>query len=668
LGISNLQDVLFYLPFRYQDRTRLTSLRNARPGEEIVVEGSVVTSEIVMSRRRSLKCVIEDDTSSLTLRFFHFSSAQKNNLTPGTRIRCFGEVRHGATGFEMYHPEYSLLTGAKHLGLEETLTPVYPTTEGVSQARLRSIATQTLALLETSPLMKDWLAEVPLERFNFPALLTAILYVHKPPVGASVARLEAGQHPAQQRLAFEELLAHHLSLQQGRDIIRRQRAPRVNPPGKKVAQFRSGLPFSLTDAQRRVVTEIEHDMQQDQPMLRLLQGDVGSGKTVVAALAATLSHENNYQTAIMAPTEILAEQHLVNFNNWFSPLNIELAWLSGKLKGKKRQQQLDLIASGAANVVIGTHALFQNDVSFANLGLIIIDEQHKFGVHQRSALREKGVSADYLPHQLIMTATPIPRTLTMSVYADLDCSIIDQLPPGRSPVTTTVISDVRRPDVIQRVEKACQEGKQAYWVCTLVEESEVLQCQAAEATAKQLSEALPDITVALVHGRMSSSEKAGVMERFKQGEVSLLVATTVIEVGVDIPNASLMIIENPERLGLAQLHQLRGRIGRGAIHSHCLLMYQAPLSQSSKQRLGVMKQTTDGFRIAEEDLKIRGPGDVLGTRQTGDISFRIADIVRDQGMLEAVQQVADQIRTSDHSCIQPIIDRWIVDADRFSNV
>jgi ATP-dependent DNA helicase RecG len=589
-------------------------------------------------------------------------------MAAGTRIRCFGEVRHGATGYEMYHPEYTLLKADNPPALEKTLTPVYPSTEGVSQARLRSITSQTLALLEASQLMKDWLAEIPLDRFRFPDLLNAIVYVHKPPPGASVTLLEAGQHPAQQRLAFEELLAHHLSLQQGRDKVRCHLAPRLKPPGKKVTQFLSRLPFELTDAQKRVVTEIERDMQQDQPMLRLLQGDVGSGKTVVAALAATMSHENNFQTAIMVPTEILAEQHLSNFSNWFSPLNIGLAWLSGKLKGKKRQEQLDLIASGAADVIIGTHALFQDDVKFDKLGLIIIDEQHKFGVHQRLALREKGVSTDYLPHQLIMTATPIPRTLTMSVYADLDCSVIDQLPPGRSPVTTTVISDGRRSDVIERVQKACQEGRQTFWVCTLIEESEVLQCQAAEATARQLSDALPNIAVDLVHGRMSPPEKARVMERFKLGEISLLVATTVIEVGVDIPNASLMIIENPERLGLAQLHQLRGRIGRGATHSHCLLMYHAPLSQSSRQRLGVMKQTTDGFRIAEEDLKIRGPGDVLGTRQTGDISFRIADIVRDRGMLESVHQIADQIRSTDQRCIQPIIDRWILDADRFSNV
>lgn len=668
LGISNLQDVLFYLPFRYQDRTRLTPFNMARPGEEIVVEGSVVSTEIVMSRRRSLKCVIEDDFSSLTLRFFHFSSAQKNSLIPGTRIRCFGEIRHGATGYEMYHPEYSLLNSIKPPGLEKTLTPVYPSTEGVSQNRLRSIVTQTLGLLKSTQPMQDWLADVQLDRFNFPDLLTAILYVHKPPVGASVSKLETGLHPAQQRLAFEELLAHHLSLQQGRDKVRRQRAPKIKAPGKKVSQFLSKLPFSLTSAQRRVFEEIRSDMQQDQPMLRLLQGDVGSGKTVVAALAATLCHESHFQTAIMVPTEILAEQHLANFSSWFSPLNITVAWLSGKLKGKKRQEQLDLIASGTADVIIGTHALFQNDVAFAKLGLIIIDEQHKFGVHQRLALREKSVSTNYLPHQLIMTATPIPRTLTMSVYADLDCSVIDQLPPGRSPVTTTVISDGRRSDVIERVHKACREGRQAYWVCTLIEESEVLQCQAAEATAKQLTDVLPDIEVALVHGRMSSSEKVEVMNKFKQGKLSLLVATTVIEVGVDIPNASLMIIENPERLGLAQLHQLRGRIGRGTTHSHCVLMYHAPLSQSSRQRLGVMKQTTDGFKIAEEDLKIRGPGDVLGTRQTGEISFRIADIVRDQFMLDSVHQIAEQLRTNDKQCVQPIIDRWIGDADRFSNV
>ncbi len=668
LGISNLQDVLFYLPFRYQDRTQLTPLNSARPGMEIVVEGTIIHAEVVMSRRRSLKCVIEDQVASVTLRFFHFTSTQKNNLRNGARIRCFGEVRHGASGYEMYHPEYTLLTASDSSPLENTLTPVYPLTEGISQNRLRSITNQVLDLIKGTDRMIDWLADIPLHDFAFPDLLSAIQYVHRPPAGAEVSLLESGLHPTQQRLAFEELLAHHLSLQQGRDKVRRQKSPRVKPPGQKVSALISRLPFDLTNAQRRVRAEIEQDMQQHQPMLRLLQGDVGSGKTVVAALAATLAHENNFQTAIMVPTEILAEQHLANFSNWLSPIDIRIAWLSGKLKGKKRQEQMDLIASGAADVIIGTHALFQNDVVFANLGLIIIDEQHKFGVHQRLALRKKGVNSEYLPHQLIMTATPIPRTLTMSVYADLDCSTIDQLPPGRSPVTTTVIPDGRRADVIQRVQQACREGSQAYWVCTLIEESEALQCQAAEVTAKQLSDALPDIKVALVHGRMSAQEKAEIMESFKAGHASLLVATTVIEVGVDIPNASLMIIENPERLGLAQLHQLRGRVGRGSARSHCVLMYHTPLSQASRKRLQVMKETNDGFKIAEEDLKIRGPGDVLGTRQTGDIKFRIADVVRDQPMLDAVHKVAGQIRAENDHCIQPIIDRWIADQDGFSSV
>jgi ATP-dependent DNA helicase RecG len=568
----------------------------------------------------------------------------------------------------MYHPEYILLPNGISLPLETTLTPVYPTTEGISQAKLRSVVLQALDLGNKGTLMHDYLSGISSTLHPFPTLLSSIQCVHQPPVDVDTSQLEEGTHPAQQRLAFEELLAHHLSLQKSRDRVLSHSAPATLPPGKKISEFLDNLEFSLTRSQSRTFTEIATDMQQGQPMLRLLQGDVGSGKTVVAAMAAILARENGYQTAIMAPTEILAEQHLENFTRWLEPLDIQIAWLSGKLKGKKRLEQLSRIDDGSASVIIGTHALFQADVHFSDLGLVIIDEQHKFGVHQRLALKEKGVRRQIHPHQLIMTATPIPRTLTMSIYADLDCSVIDELPPGRTPVVTTVFPDRRRDEIIKRVEQACTSGRQAYWVCTLIDESEALECQAAEATAKLLRESLPGLQVGLVHGRLPAAEKASTMADFKSGLIHLLVATTVIEVGVDVANASLMIIENPERLGLAQLHQLRGRVGRGSTESHCLLMYRAPLSELSRQRLTVMRETNDGFKIAEEDLRIRGPGDVLGTRQTGDISFRIADVVRDAYLLDYVREVGTRIRQSRRAVIEPIIDRWLVNAERYSNV
>jgi len=668
IGIDSVQDVLFHLPFRYEDRTRLTPLNQLVLNSEAVIEGTILQTRTVYGRRRSLMCTIEDGCGFLTVRFFHYSSAQEKNLMAGSQLRCFGEVRRGATGYEMYHPEYTFLTDGVSLPLETNLTPVYPATEGISQAKLRSIVVQALDLVNKGQLMHDYLSGISSELYPFPALLESVQCVHQPPVDVDTSQLEEGTHPAQQRLAFEELLAHHLSLQKSRDRVLSQSSPATLPPGKKVSEFLSNLEFSLTSSQSRTFSEIANNMQHGQPMLRLLQGDVGSGKTVVAAMAAILAKENGYQTAIMAPTEILAEQHLQNFTRWLEPLDVKIAWLSGKLKGKKRLEQLSMIYDGSAAIVIGTHALFQDDVHFSYLGLVIIDEQHKFGVHQRLALKEKGVTHQLHPHQLIMTATPIPRTLTMSIYADLDCSVIDELPPGRKPVVTTVFPDSRRDEIVKRVEQACTTGRQAYWVCTLIDESEVLECQAAEATAKLLQQSLPSLQVGLVHGRLSAKEKASTMADFKSGAIHLLVATTVIEVGVDVANASLMIIENPERLGLAQLHQLRGRVGRGSTESHCLLMYHAPLSELSKQRLAVMRETNDGFKIAEEDLRIRGPGDVLGTRQTGDISFRIADIVRDAYLLDYVREVGAYIRKSRQAVIEPIINRWLENAETYSNV
>lgn len=666
LGITQIQDLLFHLPLRYQDRTRIVPIGSLQTGDEVVVEGEVRVSDIQMGRRRALLCRIQDGTGTLTLRFFHFSAAQKNGLAPGKRIRCFGEARPGPNGLEMVHPEYR---ASGNDGLQPTdthLTPVYPMTEGLQQNKLRKLMEQALSWLDTGHIEELLPASVR-SYWKLPELKAALRYLHTPPVDADQHLLLAGKHPAQRRLAFEELLAHHLALLKLRQQIQQDGAPAMAATGHFAQPFLAQLPFSLTNAQQRVSQEVAADLAQPRPMLRLIQGDVGSGKTMIAALAALQAVENGFQAAIMAPTEILAEQHFNNFQAWLEPLGIQVAWLVGKLKGKRREQQLASIADGSAQVVVGTHALFQDEVRFYNLGLAIIDEQHRFGVHQRLSLREKGRDGIQTPHQLIMTATPIPRTLTMSAYADLDCSIIDELPPGRTPVNTVAIDDSRRDQVISRVRTACQEGKQVYWVCTLIEESEALQCQAAEVTAEQLKERLAELRIGLVHGRMKAAEKAEVMQRFKQAELDLLVATTVIEVGVDVPNASVMIIENPERLGLSQLHQLRGRVGRGSVASHCVLMYHAPLSKQGKERLAVMRQTTDGFRIAEKDLELRGPGEVLGTRQTGDMQFRIADLQRDSDLLDAVRDAAAQL-TQEPTLTSAITRRWLAQGEEYGHV
>ncbi|MBN3562042.1 ATP-dependent DNA helicase RecG [Aliamphritea spongicola] len=666
LDILTLQDLLFHLPMRYQNRTRIMPIGSLRPGDEGVIEGDIKGADIVMGRRRSLVCRLQDGTGTITLRFFHFSAAQKNNLKVGSRLRCFGEIRTGASGLEMYHPEYRKVDDSVLTPVEEALTPIYPTTEGLNQARFRALTENALLALESGTL-NELLPEDILHRWRLPPLNESVRYLHRPPVDADTESLAEGTHPAQRRLAFEELLAHHLSLQKLRQKTREKGAPQMPLNSSYIQQFLDQLPFPLTGAQQRVGNEIAQNLAEPFPMLRLVQGDVGSGKTVVAALAALQAVGGGYQAAIMAPTEILAEQHFNNFSQWLEPLGLNVAWLAGKLKGKKRDAQMVAISSGDAQVVVGTHALFQDDVTFANLGLVVVDEQHRFGVHQRLALREKGRTDSRAPHQLIMTATPIPRTLTMSAYADLDCSIIDELPPGRTPVNTVVISDQRRPEVVQRVKEACEQGRQVYWVCTLIEESEALQCQAAEVTAEELQTALPGLRIGLVHGRMKPAEKAEVMGRFKAAELDLLVATTVIEVGVDVPNASVMIIENPERLGLSQLHQLRGRVGRGSVESFCLLMYHAPLSQHGRERLAVMRETTDGFRIAEKDLELRGPGEVLGTRQTGMMAFKVADLQRDSDLLTRVKQVAGQlnINNGQHDAI---IQRWLGRDEQYANV
>jgi len=662
-GIREIEDLLFHLPLRYQDRTQVTPIAAAREGVDVVIEGEVKLADIVYGKRRSLVARIQDGSGTLTLRFFHFSAAQKSNLQPGTRLRCFGQVRRGGSGLEMYHPEYRQI-GTTGEELDESLTPIYPTTAGIGQNQWRSLCAQAIVYLKRAELREL----LPKSYSRAMGLSSALVYLHSPPPDAALELLREGAHPAQLQLALEELVAHNLSLHQLREQHQRDGAPSL-PLGPDTLQpLLDELGFILTAAQQRVSGEIARDLSKPWPMLRLLQGDVGSGKTVVAACAALQAISNGYQVAIMAPTEILAEQHWRSFSSWFEPLGIEIGWLTGRLKGKKREQTTTRIASGETALVVGTHALFQNDVEFARLGLVIVDEQHRFGVHQRLALTEKTKPELGRAHQLVMTATPIPRTLSMVAYADLDCSIIDELPPGRQPVSTALIDSSRRDQIVERVASACGEGRQAYWVCTLIEESDVLQAQAAEAVAAQLREQLPELEIGLIHGRLKPAEKETAMAAFKKGDTALLVATTVIEVGVDVPNASLMIIENPERLGLAQLHQLRGRVGRGSEASHCVLLYKSPLSANGKARLTVLRESSDGFVIAEKDLQLRGPGEVLGTRQTGLMEFRVAQLPAHAHLLDQVQSVASSIIDGHPELVEPLIQRWTGTSSEFAKV
>ena len=657
LGWRTVQDVLFHLPFRYQDRTRLVPIGSLRPGQEALVSAKVELADVVFRGRRSLLCRVSDGTGHLTLRFFHFSGAQQQNLERGRLLRIFGEVRLGPSGPEMIHPEYEALGEAAMAEAETSLTPFYPVTEGVHQLSVRKLVAQ--ALDQYLVRLPEWLPEELLATLKLPTLQEALLTVHRPPPRADVAELELGRHPAQRRLVFEELLAHHLSLKRLRARLQEQQAPPLPGSGKLAKPLLASLPFELTAAQQKVLDEIRADLARNHPMQRLVQGDVGSGKTIVAALAALAAVEDGFQVAIMTPTELLAEQHWRNFNHWLQPLGIEVAWLSGKLSARNRRNMLELISSGRAPVAVGTHALFQNEVEFAKLGLVVVDEQHRFGVHQRLLLREKGRLNGRVPHQLIMTATPIPRTLAQAFYADLDVSVIDELPPGRKPVETVVLPDTRRAEVVARVHAACREGRQTYWVCPLIEESDLLQAEAATETAALLTAALPELRVALVHGRLKPAEKEAVMRAFKEGATQLLVATTVIEVGVDVPNASLMIVENAERLGLSQLHQLRGRVGRGAAQSSCVLLYHAPLSENARVRLSILRETNDGFEIARRDLEMRGPGEVLGTRQTGEQAYHIADLLRDQAMLPHIEHAAQLLQEKYPQHITPLIRRWL---------
>ncbi|MDF7679701.1 ATP-dependent DNA helicase RecG [Enterobacteriaceae bacterium ESL0689] len=666
MGLCTVQDLLLHLPSRYEDRTRLYPISDLLPGMYATVEGEVLNCQVTFGGRRMMTCQINDGSATLTLRFFNFNAAMKNSLVTGRRVLAYGEAKRGKYGAEMIHPEYHLQGERKTAELQETLTPVYPTTEGVKQATLRKLTDQALALLDTcaiSELLPPQLAQ------GMMSLPEALRTLHRPPPSLQLGDLEKGLHPAQQRLILEELLAHNLSMLALRAGARRHHALPLAADDRLSGQLLAALPFQPTAAQQRVSAEIASDMARDVPMMRLVQGDVGCGKTLVAALAALNAITHGKQVALMAPTELLAEQHVSQFRHWFAPLGIEVGWLTGKQKGKARQTQQEAIAAGQIQMIIGTHAIFQQHVQFHNLALVVIDEQHRFGVHQRLALWEKGQQQGFYPHQLIMTATPIPRTLAMTAYADLDTSLIDQLPPGRTPVTTVAIADSRRQEIIDRVQHACtQEARQAYWVCTLIDESEVLEAQAAEATCEELRQALPALNIGLVHGRMKPADKQAVMRAFKQGELHLLVATTVIEVGVDVPNASLMIIENPERLGLAQLHQLRGRVGRGAVASHCVLLYKSPLSKTAQKRLQVLRDSNDGFVIAQQDLAIRGPGELLGTRQTGAAEFKVADLLRDQAMIPNVQRIARHIHQHYPQQAQALIERWMPETERYSRV
>jgi ATP-dependent DNA helicase RecG len=665
-GLLTLQDLWLHLPLRYEDRTRVQPIAGLLPGIAAQVEGRVEAVERGFRWRPMLRVTVGDASrASLGLRFFHFNAAQAAQFLPGRRIRVYGEPRPGGRGLEIVHPSYRFLAEDDAGPLRDALDPVYPAVEGLGALTLSKLIDAALQRLPDAEALELLPADL-LRGLGLPSLREALLAAHRPPVGTALDALATGTHPAIRRLALEEMLAHHLSLRRQRIALRAHGAVPVPGNGGLARALRGTLPYSLTGAQSRVLAEVAADMAQPAPMLRLVQGDVGSGKTVVAALAALEAIAAGRQAALMAPTELLAEQHLANFRRWFEPLGVRVAWLAGKVSGRARREVLAEIAEGRAGMVVGTHALMQAGVAFSDLALAIVDEQHRFGVHQRLALRDKGLSGSRVPHQLVMTATPIPRTLAMSAYADLDVSVIDEMPPGRTPVTTVALSGERREDVVARIRAACAEGRQAYWVCTLIDESDELEAQSAQATFDTLQAALPDLRVGLLHGRMKPADKAAVMARFKEGALQLLVATTVVEVGVDVPNASLMVIENAERLGLAQLHQLRGRVGRGAEASSCVLMYKPPLSQLARERLDLMRRTTDGFLVAEKDLELRGPGELLGTRQTGLAGLRVADLVRDAALLPTVHHAAEWLLAEAPDLAERVVARWVGGAARFA--
>lgn len=692
LEIHSVKDLLFHFPARYQDRTQIQPMRGLQPGDHAVIEGVIKSVSTPPKGRTKLLCELTDGIGRVHLRFFHVLSFQVDLLKPGTRLRCYSEVRLGPKGLEMTHPELQVIAEGRTIPVDQHLTPIYPATDGLSQYMLRKLTTNALELLHNENLFIELLPASLLQSLNFPTFKEAVHFIHRPPREILPQTLVESNTTPQKRLIFEELIAHRISLLHIKQLFQAQSGIAFTSPGKLSEKFIAQLPYVLTGAQQRVLQEIQHDLSRTHPMLRLVQGDVGSGKTVVAALAMLQAVENGYQAAMMAPTDLLAEQHYRNFEKWFTPLGVKVVFLSGNVKGTSRTAALKAIESGEAQIILGTHALFQDGVHFSKLALVVVDEQHRFGVHQRAMFREKGIKselgsgtnadeskvesksnvsatrAQIYPHQLVMTATPIPRTLAMSFYADLDVSIIDELPPGRTPIVTSVIASSRREEMIARVRDACAQGRQVYWVCPLIEESELLNAEAATNIAAQLHDLLPELRIDLIHGRMRADDKESAMKLFQQGKTQLLVATTVIEVGVDVPNASVMVIENAERLGLSQLHQLRGRVGRGTTASHCLLLYQYPLSDMAKERLAVMRESTDGFVIAQRDLELRGPGEVLGTKQTGALSFRVADLLRDSALLPNVHQAADLIMREHTDIIDPLIKRWLGKGKEYGKV
>ncbi|MBI2285912.1 MAG: ATP-dependent DNA helicase RecG [Nitrosomonadales bacterium] len=669
LGIHHRADLLLHLPLRYEDETHLAPVATVQPGMNAQVQGVITHSEVTFRPRRTLVCRLQDNGGELYLRFLNFYPSQQKQLAIGKQIRAVGEVRMGYYGLEMVHPKCRAVDD--DTPLQQSLTPVYPATAGLSQTVLRKLIANAL---DTLPLA-DTLPEPLLKKLRLAGFADSVRLLHNPPPDVSAASLEQRSHAAWRRIKFDELLAQQLSMRVHHRERGKRIAPMLAPQHRLTAQLIKDLPFALTSAQQKVYAEIGRDLAQPHPMQRLLLGDVGSGKTVVAALAALQAIENGYQAAFMAPTEILAEQHYLKLRDWLAPLGLAPVWLSGSLKKKEKQLAAERIASGETLLAIGTHALFQEQVSFHRLGLAIVDEQHKFGVQQRLALHNKGKTAvgrasvrqDSVglkpdlqePHQLMMSATPIPRTLAMSYYADLDVSVIDELPPGRTPVVTKLVSDARRDEVFERVRAACMEGQQAYWVCPLIDESETLQLQTAIETHETLRAAFPELSVGLAHGKLDSAEKARVMAAFKAGELQLLVATTVIEVGVDVPNASLMVIDHAERMGLAQLHQLRGRVGRGTAESLCVLLYQQPLSELARARLKIVFESSDGFAIAQQDLQLRGPGELLGARQSGVAMLRFADISADEDLLNDAQQTADELLRDFPEAAQGHLQRWM---------
>ena len=654
LGIHTLEHLLFHLPSRYQDKTTITSLSSASVEDEILIEVTIDRIEVIPARQRQLLCYLSDNQNQrVLLRFFHFTQYQKQALIRGETIQCFGEIKIGRQGLEMHHPEYRIISQDQKPLLESTLTPVYPLCAGVSQNKMKQWVNNALDVLKAS-VIDDYFEKIT--QSTMPSLKDSLFLLHHPNKNEDLSKIEAFTHISQQRLIIEELAAHQLSLLKIKEARKSKESKKISIKNALSNKLLSSLEFDLTSAQSRCISQINEDLSTSEPMHRLLQGDVGSGKTIVAVFALLQAAENNFQTAVMAPTEILARQHLQNFSNYLTPLGIQIAFLSGSQNTQERKDNLSLIENGKAKVIIGTHALFQENVYFEDLALVIIDEQHKFGVHQRLSLSKKAILT---PHQLVMTATPIPRSLTMSAYADLDTSIIDELPPGRQTIETVALSNARRDELITKIKQISKEGRQIYWVCTLIEESEALRAESAEKTFTYLTDNLRELKVVMIHGRLTKSEKEIIMSDFSKGKTNLLVATTVIEVGVNVPNASLMIVENAERLGLAQLHQLRGRVGRGSEKSACVLLYQSPLSQTAKERLDILRQSNDGFLIAQKDLELRGPGEILGTQQTGIASMKIADIVRDSYLLKQVGYYSSKMLEAEHNSQNALMTRWI---------